>query len=96
MDRGLDIIKRPLLSEKSTQQSELLNQVSFEVALDSTKPQIRQAVQRYFNVKVSDVNTSIVPGKYYRTKAGYRKSTKWKKAIVTLAEGSKIEFFKGV
>lgn len=96
MDRGLSIIKRPLLSEKSTQLAESLNKVSFEVSLDATKPQIRQAIQRFFNVQVADVNTSIMPGKHYRTKAGYKKSTKWKKAIVTLKEGSKIEFFKGV
>jgi len=92
----VNVIKRPILSEKSTSRAEAFNQVAFEVTLDSTKPQIRQAVERFFKAKVASVNTTIVPGKAYRTKRGEAKSSSWKKAIVTLKDGEKIEFFKGV
>lgn len=92
----LNVIKRPILSEKSTQRAETVNQVAFEVTLDSTKPDIKKAVERFFKVKVAKVNTVVVPGKAYRTKAGEAKSNSWKKAVVTLKAGEKIEFFKGV
>jgi large subunit ribosomal protein L23 len=92
----VDVIKRPILSEKSTSKAETLNQVAFEVTLDSTKPQIKKAVERFFKVKVASVNTVVVPGKAYRTKYGEAKSNSWKKAMITLKEGEKIEFFKGV
>lgn len=93
---NLNIIKRPILSEKSTAQAEASNQVAFEVARESTKPQIKDAVERFFKVKVASVNTTVVPGKAYRTKFGESKTNSWKKAIVTLKAGEKIEFFKGV
>jgi large subunit ribosomal protein L23 len=92
----VNVIKRPILSEKSTAQAEAFNQVAFEVTLDSTKPQIKNAVERFFKVKVASVNTTVVPGKTYRTKFGESKSNSWKKATVTLKAGEKIEFFKGV
>jgi large subunit ribosomal protein L23 len=92
----VNVIKRPILSEKSTASAEAYNQVAFEVTLSATKPQIKEAVQRFFKVKVAKVNTTVVPGKAYRTKAGEAKSSSWKKAIVTLKDGEKIEFFKGV
>jgi large subunit ribosomal protein L23 len=93
---NLDVIKRPILSEKSTAQSEAHNQVAFEVSLSSTKTDIKKAVERFFKVKVARVNTTVVPGKAYRTKAGEAKTNSWKKAMVTLKDGEKIEFFKGV
>lgn len=93
---NLKVIKRPILSEKSTSQAEANNQVAFEVALDATKPQIKQAVEEFFKAKVQSVNTTVVPGKTYRTRAGEEKSPSWKKAVVTLKPGEKIEFFKGV
>ena len=93
---SVNIIKRPILSEKSTGQAEANNQVAFEVTLGSTKPEIKEAVERFFKVKVQKVNTNIIPGKAYRTKSGIDKSSSWKKAIVTLKAGEKIEFFKGV
>lgn len=92
----LNVIKRPILSEKSTQSAESRNQVAFEVALDARKPEIKSAVERFFNVKVASVNTTVVPGKAYRTKRGEAKSNSWKKAVVILKPGEKIEFFKGV
>ena len=93
---NVNIIKRPILSEKSTQQAETTNLVAFEVLLSSTKTEIKKAVERFFKVKVARVNTTIVPGKAYRTKAGEAKTSSWKKAMVTLKAGEKIEFFKGV
>lgn len=92
----VNVIKRPILSEKSTTQSERFNQVCFEVDATATKIQIRNAVEKYFKVKVNAVNTVLVPGRRYRTKTGERKGPPWKKAIVTLKQGDKIEFFKGV
>jgi large subunit ribosomal protein L23 len=96
MENGLSIIKRPILSEKSTQRAEAFNQVAFEVMASATKPQIRKAVESFFKVKVQAVNTVLVPGKTYRTRTGEKKSATWKKAVVTLKQGEKIEFFKGV
>jgi len=96
MATSLKIIKRPVLSEKSATQSEKFNQVAFEVDLGATKMQIREAVERFFKVKVKAVNTVVVPGKVYRTKSTEKKSNSWKKALVTLKAGEKIEFFKGV
>lgn len=93
---AVNVIKRPILSEKSTAQAEAFNQVAFEVTLDSTKPNIKAAVERFFKVKVAKVNTTVVPGKAYRTKNGVAKTSSWKKAVITLKEGEKIEFFKGV
>lgn len=92
----LNVIKRPILSEKSTAMAEAKNQVAFEVSLHSTKPEIKAAVETFFKVKVAKLNTVVVPGKVYRTKFGENKSSSWKKALVTLAKGEKIEFFKGV
>lgn len=90
------IIKRPILSEKSSLASERSNQVAFEVEMSATKPQIQSAVEKFFKVKVARVNTTVVPGKAYRTKKGEAKSALWKKAMVTLKAGEKIDFFKGV
>jgi large subunit ribosomal protein L23 len=93
---AVNVIKRPILSEKSTARAESINQVAFEVTLDSTKTDIKAAVERFFKVKVAKVNTTVVPGKAYRTKHGEAKTSSWKKAMVTLKDGEKIEFFKGV
>ncbi len=93
---NVNVIKRPILSEKSTAQAETRNQVAFEVTLDSTKTDIKGAVERFFKAKVAKVNTTIVPGKAYRTRKGESKTNSWKKAVVTLKPGEKIEFFKGV
>ena len=93
---NVNVIKRPILSEKSTAQAEANNQVAFEVTLSATKPEIKRAVERFFKVKVASVNTTVVPGKAYRTRTGNEKTNSWKKAMVTLKDGEKIEFFKGV
>ena len=68
----------------------------FEVARAANKVQIRSAVESLFNVKVDDVNTSIVRGRLRRMGRGHAKTQNWKKAVVTLKQGDKIEFFEGV
>ena len=90
-----DIIVGPLVTEKSTRLSEY-NQVSFKVRLDATKPAIKEAVEKLFDVKVKAVNTSVVKGKtkLFRGRAGERSD--FKKAMVTLEEGHRIDVTTGI
>jgi large subunit ribosomal protein L23 len=90
-----DTIVSPIITEKSTAASEY-NQVVFKVAGHATKPEIKAAVEALFNVKVDSVNTLIRKGKAkrFRGVAGRQKS--FKKAIVTLAEGSSIDVTTGL
>lgn len=88
------IIRRPIfLTEKSNTLKTNNNQVVFEVLRAANKVQIRDAVQKMFNVKVEDVNTMLYRGKDRRMGRGYAKMQNWKKAVVTLAEGENIDFF---
>jgi len=95
MKEAQKIILRPLVTEKSTQQKEGNNQYVFEVHRDANKIEIQFAVERLFKVKVSQVRTSNVLGKVKRQGRKYGKRPDWKKAIVTLKEGDRIEFFEG-
>lgn len=90
------VIRRPVITEKSTLLSGL-NQYIFEVAREANKAQIREAVAKAFNVQVEDVRTMNVKGALRRLGRSRRlvRSPSWKKAIVTLQEGSKIELFEG-
>jgi large subunit ribosomal protein L23 len=103
------IIKRPLLTEKGTRlkehggapvgtfsEEELKPQVLFEVALEANKIEIKNAIEALFSVKVVDVHTQIMRGKEKRVGRFMGQRSNWKKAIVTLAAGNKIEFFEGV
>lgn len=90
------VLLRPLMTEKSMQQKEDLNAVTFQVALDANKVEIRQAVERVFNVKVADVRTQAREGKWKRMGRFEGRRAAWKKAIVTLAPGHKIELVEGV
>lgn len=101
------VIKRPLLTEKSNRMKEtggspdsdeslLRPKIQFEVHSDANKIQIRQAVEELFKVKVADVCTQIVRGKVKRMGRFVGQRSNWKKAIVTLLAGNKIEFFEGV
>ena len=96
MKSPFEVIKKPIISEKSTAQNEALNTYAFQVATWSNKQEIRQAIEKVFNVKVEGVRTMLVHGKYKRAGRFISKSTNWKKALVTLKEGQKIEFFQGV
>jgi large subunit ribosomal protein L23 len=89
------IIRRPLVTEKSTQQKEAHNQYVFEVQREANKIEIQKAIERLFKVKVTQVRTSNVLGKVKRLGRKYGKRPDWKKAIVTLKEGDRIEFFEG-
>jgi len=90
------VIVRPLMTEKSMRLKEERNAVTFQVAPDANKVEIRQAVEAIFNVKVTDVRTANVRGKLKRMGRFEGRRPSWKKAIVTLAPGHKIELVEGV
>ena len=94
-ERAYDIIRNPVVTEKSTYASEH-NQVVFDVAINATKPEIKAAVEGLFSVKVQAVNTLIRKGKEkrFRGRIGQRKDVK--KAIVTLADGQSIDIATGL
>ena len=89
------IIRRPLITEKSTRQKESSHQYAFEVDRDANKVEIQRAVEQLFKVRVSQVRTSTVLGTLKRLGRKYGKRPDWKKAIVTLKEGDRIDFFEG-
>jgi large subunit ribosomal protein L23 len=88
-----NVIIRPLVTEKSTHQQNTRNTYAFQVHPDASKPQIRAAIEHLYSVKVADVRTMNRKGKARRTKIGYSMRTDWKRALVELAEGSRIELF---
>jgi large subunit ribosomal protein L23 len=90
-----DVIRKPVITEKATMASEA-NTVVFEVAMESTKPQIKEAVESVFGVKVKAVNTTITKGKNkrFRGQPGVRNNVK--KAYVTLVEGNTIDVSTGL
>jgi large subunit ribosomal protein L23 len=90
------VIIRPLLTEKNAQLKEVHNRVVFEVAPDANKIEIKKAVEEAFQVSVHSVNVLNVRGKLKRLGRNMGRRRDWKKAIVTLKEGSTIEFFEGV
>jgi large subunit ribosomal protein L23 len=109
MKASHQVIKRPLLTEKGTRlketgggspgqfsEEELRPQVLFEVSMDANKIEIKRAIEALFSVKVVDVHTQIMRGKDKRVGRYQGRRPNWKKAIVTLAAGNKIEFFEGV
>ncbi|MGA2315824.1 MAG: 50S ribosomal protein L23 [Thermodesulfobacteriota bacterium] len=95
MKEAQKIIRRPLITEKSTRQKEENRQYVFEVHRDANKIEIQSAVERLFKVKVLQVRTSNVLGKIKRLGRRYGKRPDWKKAIITLKEGDRIDFFEG-
>jgi large subunit ribosomal protein L23 len=89
-----NIIKRPIaLTEKAATLKADANQVVFEVDLKANKIQIKDAVEKLFDVKVDSVNTLVQRGKVKRVGRHEHKRPNWKKAIVTLSPGSDIQFF---
>lgn len=88
-----EIIKRPLLTEKGTALNEEQNQVLFEVAMRATKVEIRRAVEAIYSVKVLGVRTQITHAKTKRLGRSEGRRPRMKKAFVTVAEGSSIDFF---
>ena len=93
--RHYDIIIAPVITEKATVASEL-NQVLFKVANTATKPQIKEAVEKLFDVKVKSVNTRVRKGKIKAFKGRMGEQSSVKKAIVTLEEGHRIDVTTGL
>ncbi len=94
-----DILRRPIITEKSSYQSAVLNQYAFEVDRSATKPQIKEAVETLFDVEVVRVNVMNHPAKRNRQMKNRRLLTRkgsYKKAIVTLSRGDSIDVFEGV
>ena len=96
MKRIEDVIRRPIINEKSTLLRRAGNQYVFAVDLKANKQEIAEAIASLFGVKVVDVNTCVMPGKTKRFGRTFGHINKWKKAIVTLAEGQEIDFFDKV
>jgi len=91
-----EVIVRPLVTEKSHDMLDRLGAYTFVVAKEANKIEIAQAVEKQFNVKVSDVRTMRYAGKAKRMGKYAGRKASWKKAVVTLAEGDSIELFEGV
>jgi len=94
--REYDIIRRPLNTEKTTLQKETNNQISFEVERDANRVDIKNAIEKIFNTRVQAVKTMQVKGKIKQRGKIVGKRRNWKKAIVKLMPGQKIDFFEGV
>jgi large subunit ribosomal protein L23 len=90
-----DLIRKPIITEKATMASEA-GAVVFEVAMEATKPQIKEAVETLFNVKVAAVNTVLTKGKTKRFKGRPGRRRDVKKAYVTLVEGNTIDVTTGL
>lgn len=91
-----EVLRRPIITEKSSLQSEYLNRYTFEVDVRANKLQIRDAVEQAFNVDVVSVNVIRVSGKRRRWGRLVGHTKDWKKAVVTLRPGQTIQFFEGV
>ena len=89
------VLIRPLMTEKSMRQKEELNTVAFKVRPDANKVEIRHAVENVFNVKVTAVRTASYEGKLKRMGRFQGRRSDWKKAVVTLAAGHKIDLVEG-
>jgi large subunit ribosomal protein L23 len=87
------VIRKPIFLTEKSNTLRGQNQVVFEVLRTANKVQIKEAVQKLFNVKVESVNTMVYRGKDRRMGRGYAKMQNWKKAVVTLGEGENIDFF---
>jgi len=88
-----DIIIRPLVTEKGTHQSQTRNAYSFEVEPKATKAQIKQAVEKIYNVKVLSVRTANRKGKARRSRMTWGMTSHWKKAVVVLHPEHRIDLF---
>ncbi len=95
-ERILNVIVAPHISEKTTMSAEKNNTVVFKVAKDARKLEIKKAVEKLFEVEVTGVRTANVKGKVKRTGMRLGRRNDWKKAYVTLKEGSELDFVGGV
>ena len=90
-----EIIRRPLITEKTNIQKEIANQLTFEVDRRANRIEIKRAIETAFKVRVAGVQTMQVKGKVKRRGRNIGKRRDWKKAIVTLMPGERIDFFEG-
>ena len=86
------LIKSPIITEQTALLGENLKQIVFKVDLSANKREIKQAVEKLFNVEVLKVTTSVVKGKTKRNRFGVYKKSNYKKAFVSISEGSEIQF----
>lgn len=94
-----DVLRRPIITEKSNYQTSQLNQVTFEVSSEATKAMVKEAIETVFDVTVKRVNVINVPAKRSRRPQNRRllvRRSGYKKAIITLAEGDTIDMMEGV
>jgi large subunit ribosomal protein L23 len=91
-----DLIKRPLITEKTNIQKESFNQITFEVDRRANRVEIKKAIETIFNVRVDTVRTIQVKGKTKQRGRIIGKRRDWKKAVVRLVPGERIDFFEGV
>lgn len=99
MNTIYEVIRRPIITEKSNYQNSKLQQYAFEVLSEATKLQVKEAVERIFDVTVLRVNVINIPPKRtrnLRSRQTAQRRSKYKKAIVTLASGDTIQVFEGV
>ncbi len=89
-----EVIKRPLVTEKTTIEKDAKNIIAFEIDTQANKIEVKEAVEKIFNVNVVDVKTINIAGKKKRIGKNVGKRSNWKKAYVTLKEGSKVDFFE--
>lgn len=94
--KAYQILKRPLITEKSTTEKELYNNLHFEVDRRANKIEIKQAVEQVFHVDVLRVRTLTIKGKSKRVGRHVTQTSDWKKAVVTIKPGQRVEFFEGV
>ncbi|WDP89674.1 MAG: 50S ribosomal protein L23 [Desulfobacter sp.] len=94
--REYDILRGPVVTEKTTLQKELHNQITFKVDKRANRVEIKDAVEKAFNTQVKQVRTVQVKGKVKQRGRIIGKRNDWKKAIVTLMPGQRIDFFEGV
>ncbi|GKT08339.1 50S ribosomal protein L23 [Desulforhabdus sp. TSK] len=94
--KSYEILKRPLVTEKSTAEKEDHNKLLFEVDRRANKIEIKEAVEKIFKVDVLDVTTMNMKGKRKRVGRFFTKRPDWKKALVTIKSGQRVEFFEGV
>ncbi|NLI33184.1 MAG: 50S ribosomal protein L23 [Deltaproteobacteria bacterium] len=94
--KSYQILKRPLVTEKSTKAKEAYNKLFFEVDRRANKIEIKNAVELIFKVNVLDVTTFNMKGKKKRVGKHFTQRSDWKKAIVTIKPGQRVEFFEGV
>jgi len=89
-----EVLRRPVITEKTDILAEAHNQYVFEVARGANKVQIQNAVEEIFDVKVTGVRTALMPGKPRRWGRHVTRTPAWKKAVVTLAPGDRIDLFE--